>query len=233
MIKENGNGVTEHEKEKNYAVAWAKKHLKRFYEWIDGVINSINTAIDEREKEDEKLQGNIDKEAAARQAADNGLSTRINQEATTRTGEVQELSQRLYKEVSDRKSADDTLQPAAVDAAREAARKVAKDALADYSNTIISGNAIITDIVIPASGWTAYGDAVDGYGYAVDVDVPTATAEMVPNVALHKSSLSIAVVAGVCPTAKTLDGAVRLWAKEIPTGDMTATLAMYKQKGET
>ena len=96
------------------------------------------------------------------------------------------------------------------------------------------GNSIISDIIIPVSGWTQQENNVqllDDYGYYIDIQVAAATSEQFPSVSLHKSSLEIASKAGLCPTVQALDGKIRFWARNIPTEDMNATVALLIKSG--
>lgn len=95
-------------------------------------------------------------------------------------------------------------------------------------------NSIVSDIVIPASGWTQQENNVqlsDDYGYYIDIQVAAATSEQFPSVSLHKSSLEIASKAGLCPTVQALDGKIRFWVRNIPTEDMNATVALFIKSG--
>lgn len=95
------------------------------------------------------------------------------------------------------------------------------------------GTAIIKDITIPAEGWSwdedlddQGGMGMDDYRYYVDVVMAEATAGHFPNIALHKKALATAKEAGMCPSAKAEDGYVRLWARNQPSEDMEATIAL-------
>lgn len=97
------------------------------------------------------------------------------------------------------------------------------------------GAAIIKDITIPADGWSwseedfDEQEGMDDYRYSLDVAIAEATAEQFPSVALHKNALAAAKDAGLCPTVQSLDGALRFWAKNEPTGDMEATVALLSR----
>lgn len=93
------------------------------------------------------------------------------------------------------------------------------------------GTATIKEITIPAAGWSWLEEeldeqGMDDYRYYVDVALAEATEEHFPDVALHKSALNTAKAAGLCPTAQTIDGALRFWAKNEPSSDMAATVAL-------
>ena len=93
-------------------------------------------------------------------------------------------------------------------------------------------NAIIKDITVPSADWKPAEEldgqetAPEGYSYIVDVQVDEAEASQSPIVALHKAALETASKAGLCPTAQTLAGVLRLWAKRSPTEDMSATVTL-------
>lgn len=95
------------------------------------------------------------------------------------------------------------------------------------------GTTIIKDITIPAAGWALDPDldgsgeaGEDSYRYRVEVAMAEATADHFPDVALHKSALHTANEVGFCPTAQSLAGVLRLWAKKEPAADMAATVAL-------
>lgn len=107
---------------------------------------------------------------------------------------------------------------------------------ADEAQTIIGGlftstlekvkTAIIAEITLPASGWTADSQSANGYGYYLDVPIEGALESQFPCVAIHKGSLETARDSELCPTSQTLDGILRFWAKSIPAGDIFATAAL-------
>ena len=102
------------------------------------------------------------------------------------------------------------------------------------------GAAIIKDITIPADSWDwqrESGDeetlGMDDFRCVVDVAVDDATENMFPSVALHKEALEVAKRAGLCPTVQALAGILRFWARNIPTDDMSATVALFAPGGTT
>lgn len=102
------------------------------------------------------------------------------------------------------------------------------------------GAAIIKDITIPADGWDwqrESGDeetlGMDDFRCVVDVAVDDATEDVFPSVALHKAALEVAKRAGLCPTVQALAGVLRFWARNIPTEDMSATVALFAPGGTT
>lgn len=102
------------------------------------------------------------------------------------------------------------------------------------------GAAIIKDITIPADGWDWQRESddeemlgMDDFRCVVDVAVDDATEDMFPSVALHKAALEVAKRAGLCPTVQALAGVLRFWARNIPTEDMSATVALFAPGGTT
>ena len=91
------------------------------------------------------------------------------------------------------------------------------------------GSAIITDITIPAEGWTWQEDDeeyMDEFSMFCDAICEEAKAEHFPSVALDKTSLETAKEAGLCPTIQALDGKLRFWARNHASEDMTGTVAL-------
>lgn len=79
------------------------------------------------------------------------------------------------------------------------------------------------DISIPTNDW----NGCEGeYPYTVSVEREEIKATHIPIVSLHRDSLAVAEAAGMCSSAETVDGAVRFWARNIPTADLEATLAL-------
>lgn len=100
------------------------------------------------------------------------------------------------------------------------------------------GSAVVKEITIPAEGWALDETGsdepymgMDEYRYYVDVTDEEVTDDQVPIVALHKDALETAKQAGLCPTAQTVTGAVRFWARYEPMQDMAATLALLSASG--
>ena len=112
-----------------------------------------------------------------------------------------------------------------------------REAVAQIAGNV--GAAIIKEITIPAEGWAwdetggeeAGGMGMDEYRMYRDVAVAESTEELFVNVALHKDALETAKQAGLCPTAQTVTGAVRFWARYEPMQDMAATLALLSASG--
>ena len=127
-----------------------------------------------------------------------------------------------------------TYNPGAFITAEEAAQLIqsmVNDAITEIVSNMSS--TIIKDITIPAAGWALAQDldepgeaGEDDYRYYVDVAVAEASDDHFPDVALHNSALHTANEAGFCPTAQSLAGILRFWAKKEPAEDMAATIAL-------
>lgn len=109
----------------------------------------------------------------------------------------------------------------------ELVRAMVQDATSGVST------AIIKDITIPHTGWQRQEgsdgqgqETGDEYSYYVDVPIDEATEAQFPSVALHKAAQETARNAGLCPTAQTLAGVLRFWAKRSPTEGMEATITL-------
>lgn len=115
--------------------------------------------------------------------------------------------------------------------AEELIHSIVSEAITETIGDISS--IVIEDITIPATGWALDEDldeqggmGMDEYRYFLDVDVEKATAAHFPSVALHKSALSTAIEAGLCPTAQAIDGYLRFWARNQPAEAMLATIQL-------
>ena len=84
------------------------------------------------------------------------------------------------------------------------------------------------NLAIPATGWR---DGEGAYRYAIDIPVDGLEAGMPINISLPSSAVDAAGLCGLCPTAQSLAGAVRVWAKAIPTEDIEASLTAFSAKG--
>lgn len=80
---------------------------------------------------------------------------------------------------------------------------------------------------IPADinvAWGAGLGALDGYYISIPVDA--ATADMTPDILPSRESEAIAAIAGVSELADAGDGYVMLYARALPTANMSATLVL-------
>lgn len=95
--------------------------------------------------------------------------------------------------------------------------------------TIDTASATSIPLVIPSKGWTQ--DGPEGYPWRVDVENGVVTALHIPFVTLTPESIQEARRCDLCPTAETISGAVRLWAKKVPSKELAATVLLVTQGG--
>lgn len=107
---------------------------------------------------------------------------------------------------------------------------------------LIAAATAVLEITIPKEGWTDGNvpnpgddeeadeaqepDMEDGSGLRVDIPISGVTEAMQPFVSVHPAHLETAKGCQLSTAARTIDGAVRLYAKSAPTADMTATLTL-------
>lgn len=90
---------------------------------------------------------------------------------------------------------------------------------------VSSGYATINNVVIPKDGWTEDGDY-----YTVDIADRSILASYIPQISLHRDSMETAVNCGLQPSVETLAGALRFWAREIPSADMVTSVVLFTQR---
>lgn len=166
----------------------------------------------------------IDPEAIATVAAVNDLLQRHNEDPEAHAGIIMDAVGSAMKKLE------------------ESGQIMSEDRVKELINESGGGGgaAIIKDITIPADGWDwqrESGDeetlGMDDFRCVVDVAVDDATEDVFPSVALHKAALEVAKRAGLCPTVQALAGVLRFWARNIPTEDMSTTVALFAPGGTT
>ncbi len=83
------------------------------------------------------------------------------------------------------------------------------------------------NITIPAEGWQPGGD----FPYCIDVSVEGATADTVPHVSLHPQSLDTASACGLGASVQSMEGALRFYAKAVPSTAMQASGLLFQPGG--
>lgn len=114
----------------------------------------------------------------------------------------------------------------------ESAATQAEDAATLANDTVAKLNSVSThvlDLTIPANGWRAADDGAR-YAYAVDVALEGVTDRHYPSVTIHMPSLDVAESAGLSSTVQAIEGALRFWAKHIPTSDIFATVSLLEKR---
>lgn len=86
---------------------------------------------------------------------------------------------------------------------------------------------IVRSVTIPVNGW----ETEPGGGYSIEIPVDGCTASMVPILTIVPESLPIARDCGLSPTAETVEGALKLYAEQIPAEEIQASLALLTVGG--
>lgn len=89
------------------------------------------------------------------------------------------------------------------------------------------------DVVIPSSGWVPDEDAGGTYAFHVDLANMKITERMIPYLSVAPASLGAAVACKLCPAARTLDGLLRVYAGEMPTVPIGASLTLVDTSWQT
>lgn len=90
----------------------------------------------------------------------------------------------------------------------------------------LGGIGRILSFVIPSGEWLEDPEKVNGYGVYFDLCHSRISSAMVPNVVLEEASLAVAGEAGMCTTAESFAGYVRIKCVERPTGEIRLTLVL-------
>ena len=98
-----------------------------------------------------------------------------------------------------------------------------------------SSGVVHKEITIPTVGWNSSENLDDAEDRAngelyLDISVADITADLTPDVILHKSACETAKAAGLSTASRALEGALRLWAQEIPSAEMAATIVRQRRR---
>lgn len=85
-----------------------------------------------------------------------------------------------------------------------------------------------TSVTIPATGWIDIGDGAP-YPKYYDISADGVTASDRADITIAPGSLDVARTAGLCPTNDSLAGKIRIFAKRIPSGDISAVCRIEKE----
>ena len=91
---------------------------------------------------------------------------------------------------------------------------------------LLSSGVLTIPITIPVTGWIEDVNDTTGYPFHVDVANDAITEEMTPFLTILPVSLNTAKEAGICKTAETVTGALRVYSKTIPETGISASLAL-------
>lgn len=93
---------------------------------------------------------------------------------------------------------------------------------------LIAGATVKREITIPTTGWDVGAEeSAEGEMY-LDIPQDDVTAEMTPIISILPTHTATAKECGMSTAVRTLDGAVRLYAKKTPKAEMTATLTLLQ-----
>lgn len=82
------------------------------------------------------------------------------------------------------------------------------------------------DIKVPTTGWVDDEDTGGAYPLHIDIASPVASEDLTPMLTVLPASLETAGNCGLCPVTRTLNGALRLYAKETPEKPINAVLSL-------
>lgn len=111
------------------------------------------------------------------------------------------------------------------------------DALVSYGELAkiirgIAAGAAQKDIIIPVSGWIADTDTDGAFDWMLDIASMDIKESMVPLLTFPLEHLETAASFGLCQVSRTMPGALRIYAKAIPTTPITASLTLLETEIE-
>lgn len=96
------------------------------------------------------------------------------------------------------------------------------------ASLVLLENVRREQITIPAEGWSQGGEPGAAYPLYVDIPDPAITDDLTPVVAILPEFLAAAAACGLSPSARTLSGALRLYARDAPASPLRAGLALLR-----
>ena len=103
----------------------------------------------------------------------------------------------------------------------------AKDTIANAKSEYSGGYYKTYNLVAAKSSWKTLSPAKGVYGYYCDIPVEDLTDRYSPFCATALESYAVATVAGVATAVETRNGALRLFARNIPTDDIELVLTLF------
>ncbi len=82
------------------------------------------------------------------------------------------------------------------------------------------------DLTIPATGWAADQDTEGAYPVHIDIPSGRIAEDMVPQLTIAPLSADAVATCEMCPTARTIPGGLRVYAKRAPSTAITASLTL-------
>lgn len=102
------------------------------------------------------------------------------------------------------------------------------DAMQEMENVKADKQASVS-ITIPATGW-GIDEASDSYPNYCDIPVAGVTAKDRVDIAIAPGSMDTAIDCGLCPTNETQAGKIRVWARTVPAGAISAEYRLSQGK---
>lgn len=84
-------------------------------------------------------------------------------------------------------------------------------------------------ITVPTTGW-GIDEASESYPNYYDIAAAGVTAKDRADIAIAPNSMDVAVACGMCPTSETLEGKIRVWARNVPTDAIVAEYRLNQGK---
>ena len=84
-------------------------------------------------------------------------------------------------------------------------------------------------ITIPTTGW-GIDEASESYPNYCDITVAGVTAKDRVDIAIAPGSMDTAIDCGLCPTNETQAGKIRVWARTVPAGAISAEYRLSQGK---
>ena len=100
------------------------------------------------------------------------------------------------------------------------------DQLAEVVSTL-AASGIGTErykVTIPIVGWEEDGNGL--YPFHLDIPNDDISVNHTPDIAIEPDSMMTAIMCGLCPTARTLNGKLRLFAQSVPDRPMSSVLTL-------
>lgn len=101
------------------------------------------------------------------------------------------------------------------------------DTMQEAIKDIGSTSARQLDITIPISGWVEDEDTGGTCALHTDIAAENITEEMIPMVTILPEGQQTAIACNLCTTARTIDGALRVYAQQIPSADIRCSLTLF------
>lgn len=89
----------------------------------------------------------------------------------------------------------------------------------------------IEDVTIPATGWERDAGDTSGYSYYYDLVDAELEGDESAQIIPARESLAVVAEAGICPTMDLSAGKVRIYAKKVPTAEITGTIIVFSYGG--